>query len=249
MLQGCSGPIRSEPRQIESEVVSPKGKLDFDWKLSGTRSIAPLQVFSDDQRIWLQWPQNRSMPVILGKNHEGEHVLTYQRQDPYTIIDGLWPRLIFKSGRQQAFARHVQSTQDAERPVDQVMPGSTSAKAAIKEVESSRLQVAPQVTASSPLYAVSPEDQNLRQTLVRWSGISGWYFQAEHWGVDVDIPLAGGAKFSDDFIASVQALVSSTELSDRPLQPCFYANQVLRVIGMTEPCDRTMAPAIGGAPA
>jgi hypothetical protein len=36
-------------------------------------------------------------------------------------------------------------------------------------------------------------------------------------------------------------LIEATELSDRPLQPCFYANQVLRVVPLAEACDRTLA--------
>jgi hypothetical protein len=76
--------------------------------------------------------------------------------------------------------------------------------------------------------------------LTRWAGLSGWRFEPEHWAVDVDIPLSASAKFSDDFVSSVQALLASTELSDRPLQPCFYSNQVLRIVPVAEPCDRTL---------
>jgi hypothetical protein len=57
--------------------------------------------------------------------------------------------------------------------------------------------------------------------------------------IDVDIPLTAGATFTDDFIDSVRALVGATELSDRPLQPCFYSNRVLRIVPLSEHCDRT----------
>lgn len=247
MVQGCTGSFRALSRQHESEVVSPQGKLDFGWKLSGTRSIAPLQVFSDKNRIWLQWSPQQPMPVILAKSDEGEQVLSYTRQDPYTIVSGHWPRLIFRAGGQQANARHVQSTQDSGNVNQDFAESASTRKAPSKDVAAQDRPVVQ--VANTPLFSVSPEDQNLRQTLVRWSGISGWYFQPEHWGVDVDIPLAGGARFGDDYIASVQALVSSTELSDRPLQPCFYSNQVLRIIALSESCDRTMTPVVGGAPA
>jgi hypothetical protein len=96
-------------------------------------------------------------------------------------------------------------------------------------------------STTQPFYAVTATDVNLRQTLARWSGLSGWRFQAEHWAVDVDIPLTATANFSDDFVGSVRALIEATELSDRPLQPCFYANQVLRVVPLAEACDRTLA--------
>jgi hypothetical protein len=89
-------------------------------------------------------------------------------------------------------------------------------------------------------YAITNTDKNLRQALARWSGLSGWRFQVEHWAVDVDIPLTATANFSDDFVGSVRALIQATELSERPLQPCLYANQVLRVVPITEACDRTV---------
>lgn len=240
MVQGCTGPARLSSRQHESSVVSPQGKLDFGWKLSGARSIAPLQVFSDSTQTWLQWSAQQDVPAILASEQGTERVLSYTRQEPYTIIAGHWPRLIFRQGSLQAQARHVESTQMSAQAVS-----SHSEIAGTSPQLSGGMHAA---AAHAPVYEVTTQDLNLRQTLTRWSGISGWYFQPEHWGVDVDIPLAGGAKFSDDFVSSVEALVGSTELSDRPLQPCFYANQVLRVIAISEPCDRTSTPIVAGAP-
>ncbi|WP_232462625.1 toxin co-regulated pilus biosynthesis Q family protein [Bordetella genomosp. 9] len=79
----------------------------------------------------------------------------------------------------------------------------------------------------------------MRRALSRWAGLAGWTFEPEHWAVDVDIPLSGSAAFSDDFKHSVRELLAATELGERPLQPCFYANQVLRVVPLSEACDRT----------
>jgi hypothetical protein len=114
----------------------------------------------------------------------------------------------------------------------------------------SALQEAPSLpeasgTQQTTPFSVSAADRNLRQALSRWAGLSGWTFSAEHWVVDVDIPIAASASFESEFIPSVQALVAATELSDRPLQPCFYANRVLRVVAYTQPCDRTAGPDAG----
>ncbi|MGE4371026.1 MAG: TcpQ domain-containing protein [Burkholderiaceae bacterium] len=88
-------------------------------------------------------------------------------------------------------------------------------------------------------YAVSPADKTLRQALVRWAGDAGWTFGVEHWAVDADIPLAGSAHFDGEFTVAVRHLLAATELSERPLQPCFYSNQVLRVVPYAQACDRT----------
>jgi len=88
-----------------------------------------------------------------------------------------------------------------------------------------------------------PPDATLRGVLSRWAASSGWTFEPQHWAVDVDIPLAGAAQFPGDFKEAVRALLAATELSERPVQPCFYANQVLRVVAYTQTCDRSAAPA------
>lgn len=88
-----------------------------------------------------------------------------------------------------------------------------------------------------------PPDSTLRGVLSRWAASSGWTFEPQHWAVDVDIPLAGAAQFPGDFKEAVRALLAATELSERPVQPCFYANQVLRVVAYTQACDRSTVPA------
>lgn len=101
----------------------------------------------------------------------------------------------------------------------------------------------------SVVFQVSPADENIRKALGRWARDAGWVFKAEHWAVDVDIPLAGSAVLGDEFRPAVRALLAATELGERPLQPCFYANRVLRVIPLAQRCDRTAtATATAGSP-
>lgn len=226
-MQGCAASLKQKHTDRATPVAQvPSGRLNFAWKLSGDRTVAPIQVFSDHNSTWLHWQPNQLIPAIVAEHEGQELVLPYKRQDPYTIVEGLWPRLIFRAGHQQAQARRVQSVSESSQ--SPLTPKAVDHRPPVVESAS-----------TTATFAVTTEDQHVRQALVRWSGLSGWSFQPEHWGVDVDIPLSAGARFSDDFIGSVQALLSSTELSDRPLQPCFYSNQVLRVIPVAEPCDRT----------
>lgn len=88
-------------------------------------------------------------------------------------------------------------------------------------------------------YSVSPVDQTIRQALERWTKGAGWTFSSDHWAVDVDIPLVGEARFDTDFKSAVRELLRATEMGDRPLQPCFYSNKVLRVVPYAQPCDRS----------
>src|SRR5690606_40601005 len=79
-------------------------------------------------------------------------------------------------------------------------------------------------------FDVSLTDRNMRNALARWARQAGWTFQPEHWATDVDIPLAGVATFGADFRHAVRMLLSATEMAERPLQPCFYSNRVVRVV-------------------
>jgi len=92
-------------------------------------------------------------------------------------------------------------------------------------------------------YQVGPQDGTLRQALSRWARAAGWTFEPEHWAVDADIPITGSARFDSGFKRSVQDLVASTELSEKPLQPCFYSNKVLRIVPYAQACDRSADPA------
>lgn len=219
---GCTKVSNDSRPLTDSSVETPAGKLDFGWRLSGERSVAPLQIFSDASRTWLQWGSQQAVPAIVGLAEHTEHVLPYRLQGPYTVIEGHWSQLQFRAGSLQARARRV-----------------AAPKASSTVALSPPAPRDPTPIASSVVYAVTPKDLHLRQALGRWASIGGWRFQPEHWVIDVDIPLTAGAAFTDDFIDSVRALVGATELSDRPLQPCFYSNRVLRIVPLSEHCDRT----------
>ena len=219
---GCTKVGTSSRPHTDSNIETPVGKLDFGWRLSGDRSVAPLQIFSDATRTWLQWGPQQPVPALIGVDEHAERVLPYRLQGPYAVIDGHWSQLQFRAGSLQARARRV------------VVPTANSTVAIPPPKPRDLTPI-----AASVIYAVTPKDLHLRQALGRWATIGGWRFQPEHWVVDVDIPLTAGADFTDDFIDSVRALVSATELSDRPLQPCFYSNRVVRIVPLSEHCDRT----------
>src|SRR5699024_7433863 len=88
------------------------------------------------------------------------------------------------------------------------------------------------------MFSLRYDDATLRHALQRWARQAGWTFAPEHWAVDVDIPVSAEADFGTAFESAVQSLLAATELSDRPVQPCFYTNQVVRVVPFTQACDR-----------
>ncbi|CAM5404477.1 hypothetical protein SSTU70S_02824 [Stutzerimonas stutzeri] len=89
-----------------------------------------------------------------------------------------------------------------------------------------------------PTWTVSAADETYRQALRKWAKAAAWTFEPEHWAVPLDIPITAAASFRGDFRTAVQQFVSTTELSETPLQPCFYSNKVVRIVPYNEMCDR-----------
>ena len=271
------------------------GQYNFAWRLSGDRAVAPLQVFDNGRKMWLQFAPEQALPAIFANAGQGDRPVEYLREGPYVVLSKVWPRLVLRGGHLTSYvdritnppvphAGHAQALAlsgtgaaaiaplaDTALSTDQALPGKSeglpvpdvavdlpgmqdlSAAPAGKPAMSAAPLVAepaaPDFTASSfalrndPIahYEVSPVDQNLRVALARWAQSAGWTFDTEHWAVDADIPIVGSASFQPKFKLAVQELVASTELADRPLQPCFYSNKVLRIVPYAQSCDRTAA--------
>lgn len=97
--------------------------------------------------------------------------------------------------------------------------------------------------ASSPVAQVRWEadraDLTIRKVLDKWSASSGWTFGLDNWGAERDLPVMAKFSHTGDFRGAVRGLLASTDLTDMPLQPCFYSNFVLRIVPRAELCDRT----------
>lgn len=299
-------------------------RYDFGWRLSGDRAVAPLQVFDNGRKMWLQFAPDQAVPAIFARTPRGDLPLSYVREGPYAVLPQVWSKLVLRGGPLESFIDRVQdltpvpaasglpagasllpaqggetssakppiSAVSETRPVKLPVSGLSEIPAAPRKARAApsvhqdarKMDLAaqhefaapvfdPEFTASSfalapaagvaarlhtqtdaalsrPAvpdesvgqgYEVSPRDQNLRTALSRWARSTGWTFESDHWAVDADIPIVGSATFKHGFESAVQDLVAATELADRPLQPCFYSNKVLRIVPYAQSCDRTAA--------
>lgn len=107
--------------------------------------------------------------------------------------------------------------------VDQVV----SSTAAMKTIEI-------QTAQTHQSWVATRNDQNMRLLIDKWTKSVGWNLI---WAVDKDIPLESNNTFTGNFKTAVRALLSSTELSDFTIKPCFYTNNVIRVVKETTKCN------------
>lgn len=287
------------------------GHWSFSWELSGERRIAPVQVFDDGHRTWLQMRPGQHLPVVFRGTPAGNQWVNPRREGDYLILDGVWPELHFRGGSLEARARRLTVRPDLEAdtvvrnhsgeggasaligPGDETqaevqalavaepesrhelaadaiqgvsgegaaaaaaaasMPPASMASASSADTGVIALtqtsfvplagQPVPLVSQTLPVpvtpsFAITLQDATFRQALQRWAHLAQWTFASEHWDVDVDIPISAAATFDGSFETAVQSLLAATELTDRPLQPCFYSNHVLRVVPYAQSCDRS----------
>src|SRR3546814_7407981 len=63
-------------------------EFSFEWELSGSREVAPLQIFDDGQRTWLQFASQQPVPAIFELAAGGARPLFYPREGPYIVQIG-----------------------------------------------------------------------------------------------------------------------------------------------------------------
>lgn len=91
------------------------------------------------------------------------------------------------------------------------------------------------ITASDVVvYQVTPGQHDLRSVIDNWSKLVGW---KSVWDIDRDIPINMADSKENDFRSAVRRLLSATELGDLPAKPCFYSNNVVRVVRKTTKCN------------
>lgn len=224
-------------------------EYDFNWHLSGDREVAPLQVFSADQQLWLQFAVEQNIPAIFALEN-GRHIpLSYRRSDPYVIIKGGWQHLVFRGAALQAQARYqaptlspslASTTPNPEPATHPEEPTASALQHSASTVEATPTNQATSFAIAEMPFSVGPNDGTMRQALKRWAQRAGWVFLDQHWGLEVDLPIVSAALFSADFNDAVTQLMRSTALGTRPLQACMYSNKVLRVIPLAQHCDPSL---------
>ena len=212
VLQGCVVHDTSITAFDQAKSTSPylSREPDFNWKLSGDQRVAPRQVFSSGDRIWLQWHPHQAVPSVFAQVPKGWKVIDLTQQGAYSMIEGHWTKLLFQGGHLRAMA-----TYQADAPAPSVH----------------------HTTAAAGGFDLRLSDGTIRQALNRWSKQANWFFDDSHWALTVDLPVTAPASFQGGFETAVGELLKSTRITGQPIKACFYANHVLRVIPSAQSCD------------
>lgn len=283
VLSGCAAPNNGSWWNGWGALASAgeEYQFDFEWELTGSDQLAPLQVFSNAQQLWLQFAADESLPALFALQKDGLVPLQAKRQGVYHVVNSRVDVLLLRRGTEQAWAyrssfmpallsylrQQQASMHTSSPPWQENLNSSVSTGAAepmasfaggdgrhssevmavevepvaasVRQIESSVVVVqqepADKVMAHN-MFGSHASDNNFKQLLQRWALAAGWVFNDEHWAVKVEVPLSGPFSYQGSFTDAVQQLLLSTQLGDYPLRPCFYSNQVLRVMPLTSTC-------------
>src|SRR5690625_4119832 len=83
---------------------------DFNYRLSGDRRVAPVQVFDDGRHTWLQYPPGQVLPAIFAAPapHEpASQVVPFEQKGPYVVVPGTVAALEMRIGPISARADYL----------------------------------------------------------------------------------------------------------------------------------------------
>ncbi|UTY55864.1 TcpQ domain-containing protein [Massilia sp. erpn] len=94
----------------------------------------------------------------------------------------------------------------------------------------------PKILSASDVvvYQVTPAQHDLRTVIGHWARLVGW---TSVWDIERDIPINMADAKENDFRSAVRRLLAATEFGDLPAKPCFYSNNVIRVVRKTTKCN------------
>lgn len=76
----------------------------FEYRLSGSRTIRPLNVYQDGTRTIIEWEDGTSLPAIFTMEAGQEALVNGEMQDGRFVIPGAPAKLIFRLDRKTAYA-------------------------------------------------------------------------------------------------------------------------------------------------
>ena len=76
----------------------------FEYRLSGSKTIRPSNVYQEGTRTILEWPEEAALPAIFTEVNGSEALINGEMQDGRFVIAGTPAKLVFRLDRSTAFA-------------------------------------------------------------------------------------------------------------------------------------------------
>ena len=100
-------PEESHPIEVAAPPEPPPApsieQLNFSYERTGSKHIAPLEVFDDGQMTYFEWPKNGAVPAIFAVAADGsESLVNYVVRGPYIVVEQVAWRFKLRNGKDVA---------------------------------------------------------------------------------------------------------------------------------------------------
>lgn len=97
-LAGSANAVELAAARDPYAVVDP-AQLNFEWAKKGDKNLMPTRTYDDGNATFLTWPDGKSVPAILIKDHEGtEGPVNFAVRGNMIVVDGVPAEIILRSG-------------------------------------------------------------------------------------------------------------------------------------------------------
>lgn len=103
---GAGGAPAETPRAAKAAALPDAAKLNFGWRVQGSRSLLPSRVYDDGLSTYLAWGETQTLPAILTRNSDGaEGPLNYAVRDGVIVIADVPAEIVLRNGKAVATLR------------------------------------------------------------------------------------------------------------------------------------------------
>ena len=86
-----------------------------------------------------------------------------------------------------------------------------------------------------PRFAIEAKDETLSRALLRWSANGGHRLV---WDAGVDFPVRDATYAASELKQAIDLVMADTQRSGYPLHACWHADQVIRILHVSQACHR-----------
>ena len=86
-----------------------------------------------------------------------------------------------------------------------------------------------------PRFAIEAKDETLSRALLRWSANGGHRLV---WDAGVDFPVRDATYAASELKQAIDLVMADTQRSGYPLHACWHADQIIRILHVSQACHR-----------
>jgi hypothetical protein len=226
------------PPGLDYKLQGVDEALIVSWNVqSGTVRDAMNDIANKNQMLWTISGRN----VIISKQSGNQAIIppvatsTTFKPIPTSVVA---EKSLSKS---ESIVRTEPNVKTSEirrtEVIETITPGPTDPKPSHKTTSPTNLPIATigKVDPKSEPYTIRADDSSLSLALRRWTADAGYQLA---WEAPKDFPARETTYNTTNILDAIEGVMKDTSPSNYPLHACVYENKVIRVLPISQSCNR-----------